>query len=144
MPPKATGGLPTEEKVSNPSSKESPEKPAKNLSLQQSFKVFDNIIKGKTQEKGVPPSVETRRILNKTETFDLGSGGLKSGRGKLSMLDEVEDVDIDDLNNYSQTQKSDLERKFKHITSNNVMIKEKPSGAQTSKNLFSKLKKFFV
>ena len=55
------------------------------------------------------------------------------------MLDEVEDVDIVDLNNYSQTQISDLERKFKQITSNNVIIKEKPSGTHTSKNLFSKL-----
>lgn len=145
-PIKGNGCLPTEEKVSNPSSKESPEKPGKGPSLQHSFKVFDTILKGKTatlKERTIP-CIETKRIFNKADTVEVHSGCLRSGRMKLSLLDEVEDVEINELNNYSQIQKSDLERKFKHINSNNTAIKEKTGGSKTGKNLFNKLKKFFV
>ena len=84
---------------------------------------------GKTLEMGVPQSVETRRSLIKQKSL-IQVVGTKIRRRKIKYA-----VNIVDLNNYSQTQISDLERKFKHITSNNVIIKEKPSGTQ---------KKFFV
>ena len=131
---------------------DSPEKP-KNLSLQQSFRVFDSIIKGKNQtpEKG-SLTVDTKRTISKTENkpqnnkleMDLNSGGLRSGRLKLSLLDEENDGESDELNDYNQTQKIDVERKFKHINATNGLSNQKLITSKTSKNLFTKLKKFFV
>lgn len=88
------------------------------------------------------PSIETKRILEKSETIEVGSGLLRSNRGQLSLLDEVEDVDIDDMDNFNK--KINLERKFKHISSNNNVVQKESGGAKTGKNIFNKLKKFFV
>lgn len=101
---------------------------------------------GEEEKKNVNINVETKRILNKAESMssDIHSATLKSKADKkLSLLIE-EDPNLDEFKEYSKDQKSDAERKFNHITSNSMAISQKIGGAKTGKNLFNKLKKFFV
>lgn len=124
--------------------------PGRQWTLQQSFRAFDNFVKGKKggeeDKKNVNINVETKRILNKADsmTSDIHSATLKSKTDKkLSLLIE-EDPNLDEFKEYNKDQKSDAERKFNHITSNSLAVSQKIGGAKTGKNLFNKLKKFFV
>lgn len=152
-------GLPTEDKYSNnPNFNNNNQLLEPNLmkqwTLQQSFRAFDNFVKkSQDQQDKKGSTIETKRILNKADSMfvdlNIVSPGLKANKLQLSLMDEENDEDkiiIDELNHYNQAQKQDVERKFKHIKSSNIVISQKNQGggAQTSKNLFNKLKKFFV
>lgn len=146
-------GLPTEEKCSTSTNKQILEPNLmKQWTLQQSFRAFDNFVKkSQDQQDKKCSTIETKRILNKADSMfvdNLVSPALKGNKMQLSLMDEENDDDkiiIDELNQYNQAQKQDVERKFKHIKSSNLVVLQKnQGGAQTSKNLFNKLKKFFV
>ncbi len=90
--------------------------------------------------------IDTKRGLNRTESLipDFKSSSLKTNRLQLSLLDEGDEGEIDELHDYNQDQKLDVERRFKHINANNIVTNQKVVGAKTGKNLFNKLKNFFV
>lgn len=120
----------------------------KKHSLQQSFRAFDTFIKTKNPEGDRKHlNIETKRIFNKADsmTMELNSANIKPNKLQLSLLDE-EDKEFDEFNEFNQAQKFNVERKFKQLnqTSNNVLPAQRVGGAKTSKNLFTKLKKFFI